>query len=83
MTLQAQNIQKGQMTLIDHTTATINKAHLINSLQQRASGGSAANSVIAFAALGSAFYARKVVTIITATSFTRLTAGLAHHITPK
>ncbi len=61
--LQAQNIQKGQMTLIDQAQ----QQQLISALNQqfscakRASGGSAANSVIAFAALGgSAFYACKV-----------------------
>ena len=61
--LQAQHIQKGQMTLIDQTQ----QQQLITALEQqfncakRASGGSAANSVIAFAALGgSAFYACKV-----------------------
>ncbi|MFO1391578.1 MAG: adenosine kinase [Agitococcus sp.] len=61
--LHAQQIQKGQMTLIDQTQ----QQQLITALEQqfncakRASGGSAANSVIAFAALGgSAFYACKV-----------------------
>lgn len=61
--LQKQAIQKGQMTLIDQTQ----QQALIAALNQefccakRASGGSAANSVIAFAALGgSAFYACKV-----------------------
>lgn len=61
--LQQQNIAKGQMTLIDQAQ----QQHLIAALQaefscaKRASGGSAANSVIAFAALGgSAFYACKV-----------------------
>ena len=61
--LAKQNIAKGQMTLIDQTQ----QQGLINALQteftcaKRASGGSAANSVIAFAALGgSAFYACKV-----------------------
>jgi len=61
--LSQHNIHKGQMTLIDqHQQQT-----LITALQQqfdcakRASGGSAANSVIAFAALGGkAFYACKV-----------------------
>lgn len=63
--LQAQQIQKGQMTLIDQAQQHV----LISALEQqfncakRASGGSAANSVIAFAALGgSAFYACKVAT---------------------
>ena len=61
--LAKQNIAKGQMTLIDQAQ----QQGLIAALQaefscaKRASGGSAANSVIAFAALGgSAFYACKV-----------------------
>lgn len=61
--LATQDIAKGQMTLIDQAQ----QQRLIAALQaefscaKRASGGSAANSVIAFAALGgSAFYACKV-----------------------
>lgn len=61
--LQGQSIAKGQMTLIDHHQ----RQQLLTALDsqftcaKRASGGSAANSVIAFAALGgSAFYACKV-----------------------
>ena len=61
--LTAQNIQKGQMTLIDgdQQKSLINALNQSFSCAKRASGGSAANSVIAFAAFGgSAFYACKV-----------------------
>lgn len=61
--LQQQGIEKGRMTLIDQAQ----QQQLCQGLQQRfscakrASGGSAANSVIAFAALGgTAFYGCKV-----------------------
>ncbi len=61
--LNEQNIQKGQMTLIDgqQQQTLINALNQQFSCAKRASGGSAANSVIAFAAFGgSAFYACKV-----------------------
>ena len=61
--LTAHNIQKGQMTLIDgdQQKSLINALNQSFSCAKRASGGSAANSVIAFAAFGgSAFYACKV-----------------------
>ena len=61
--LTEQNIHKGQMTLIDgqQQQTLLNALNAEFSCAKRASGGSAANSVIAFAALGgSAFYACKV-----------------------
>ncbi len=61
--LTEQNIQKGQMTLIDgqQQQTLINALNKHFSCAKRASGGSAANSVIAFAAFGgSTFYACKV-----------------------
>ncbi|PTQ87849.1 pfkB family carbohydrate kinase [Agitococcus lubricus] len=61
--LQHHAIQKGQMTLIDATQqhTLLSALHQRFECAKRASGGSAANSVIAFAALGgSAFYACKV-----------------------
>lgn len=61
--LRSANIAKGQMTLIDHDQRQqlLTALHDQFSCTKRASGGSAANSVIAFAALGgSAFYACKV-----------------------